>query len=96
MCAVERRSLDADAVQRRLDDGVLLGMNCPAQLVVGAGGNVLAGTAHNVAVVKACRSAVVARGKDALVLYKECISQIDEKNVSSYLLLKTLCREGIC
>ena len=67
MGAVERRSLDADAVQRYLDDGVLLSMDCPAQLVVGAGGKVLAGTAYNVTVVEPRWRAVVAGGKDALV-----------------------------
>ena len=70
--AVKDGSLDADAVQRRLNDGVLLGVHRPAQLVVRAGGDVLACAADQVAVVQAGGSAVVAGGKNALVLHEEC------------------------
>jgi hypothetical protein len=58
--AVKGGSLDADAVQRRLNDGVLLGVHRPAQLVVRAALHVLACAADEVAVVQAGGSAVVA------------------------------------
>ncbi len=82
--AVEGGALNADAVQRRLDDGVLLCMHRPAQLMAGARGHVLASAAHAVAVLQACRSAVVAGGEDALVFHKEraqaCV-EIDPKRI---------------
>lgn len=78
MGAVKRRALDADAVQRRLDDGVLLGVNRPAQLVMGAALQVLASAAHPVAVVEPGGRAVVARGEDALVLDEDCSNLISQ------------------
>ena len=78
MGAVESRALDADAVQRRLDDGVLLGMHRPAQLVMGAALHVLASAAYPVAVVQAGGRAVVARGEDALVLDEDCSHLISQ------------------
>lgn len=39
MGAVKRCSFDADAMHCRLNDGILLGMHRPAELVAGAGGS---------------------------------------------------------
>ena len=49
--AVERCPLDADAVQCRLNDGILLGMHRPAQLVARARGHALPRAAHQMAMV---------------------------------------------
>ncbi len=64
--AVEGRPLDADPVQRRLDDGVLLGVEPPAELMAFAGGDVvlLPEAADLQAVAEPRRGAVVTRGED--------------------------------
>ena len=63
MGAVERCPLDADAMQRRLDDGVLLRVHRPAKLMAGAGGYAIARAAYNVAVLQAGWRAIVACGE---------------------------------
>ena len=71
--AVQRASLDAAAHAGRLDDGVLLRVQAPAQLVHLAGGHVelLAQAAGLFAVPDALGYAVVAGGDDAVILYDD-------------------------
>ncbi len=83
--AVKRCPFDADAVQRRLDDGVLLGVHRPAQLVAGAGGHAIPCAAHVVAVIQARRSAVVAGAENAFVLDKERTNLIAQAGGDRYL-----------
>ena len=69
--AIKRCSLDADSVHCRLNDGILLGMNSPAELVARATLHIFTGAADKVAVVKACWGAVITRGEYSLILHEE-------------------------
>ena len=71
--AVERRALDGDAVDGRLDDGVLLGVDGAAELVALAGGDaqLIAQTADVETVSHAARGAVVPGREDALVAHED-------------------------
>jgi hypothetical protein len=69
--AIERCPLDADAVHCRLNDGVLLGMHRPAELVACAALHIFASTADEVAVVEASGRAVITRGEYSLILHEK-------------------------
>ena len=69
--AIERCPLDADAVHCRLNDGILLSMHRPAKLVARAALYILASAADNIAVVEACRRAIVTHGKNSLILHEK-------------------------
>ena len=71
MGAIERCPLDADAVHCRLNDGILLSMHRPAKLMACAALHILASAADNIAVVEARRRAIVARGKNSLILHEK-------------------------
>lgn len=71
--AVQDGTLDGHAVARRLDDGVLLGVDTAAQLMLLSGGNaeLLAQAADVEAMRKPRRSSVVSAGDDALVVNQD-------------------------
>ena len=73
MGAIYRRPFQVDAVLRRLDDGVLLGMHCPADLVSGAGGDVvlISQAAKFQTVSGPGRGAVITCGQDVLVFDRD-------------------------
>jgi hypothetical protein len=72
--AVQSRPFDGYAVQGRLDDGILLGMQAPAELVALAGGNIVgrAETANIAAVGQSTGRAIVTTGKHAFIFNNNC------------------------
>jgi hypothetical protein len=69
--AIERCPLNADAMQCRLNDGILLRVHCPAKLMARARGHAIPRATDYIAVVKAGWRAIVAGGQNSLAFHKE-------------------------
>ena len=73
MCAINRGSLDADAVESCLDNRILFGMNCTADFDPLARGyaQLIAQATQFETVLLPCRGAIVACAQDLFIPHRE-------------------------